>query len=70
MIATNARKTNGGSSSSNNKFKPLGGNLHTLLDSMKQVNVHLEKEIKWHQQQSGKRECDEPENANEKQKNQ
>jgi hypothetical protein len=46
MIATNARKTNGGSSSSNNKFKPLGGDLHTLLDSMKQVNVRLEKEIK------------------------
>jgi hypothetical protein len=67
MIATNARKTNGGSSSSNNKFKPLGGNLHTLLDSMKQVNVCLEKEIKWHQQESGKRKCDEPENANEKQ---
>jgi hypothetical protein len=66
-LATKHQKTNGGSSSSNNKFKPLGGDLHTLLDSMKQVNVCLEKEIKWHQQESGKRKCDEPENANEKQ---
>jgi putative salt-induced outer membrane protein YdiY len=67
MIATYTRNTHGDSSSSNNKFKPLGGNLHTLLDSMKQVNVCLEKEIKWHQQESGKHKCDEPENAKEKQ---
>jgi hypothetical protein len=45
------------------KFRPSGGDLHTLLDSVQKVKERLEKEIRQNAQQSGKRKRDVHDNA-------